>query len=226
MTTLMQKLNRDQHQVVCAADADDSLGILAIGQLSVDTTLMLSEPFNFRDHTSCERFTTLGGSAAIVAHNASLLGGEATFSGHLGTEEQDQVSCEALERAGVTIGETIDDTLGLRICIIVETNGERTMVATTPEVHWSHLKRDFSDDQIVYFEGWHLHHEETRSEYRQLIADARDAGATVAVDLCGTSGDRHHGRQLWKVFSDCGADIIFANEIEADHYGVLSLIHI
>ncbi len=195
--------------------------IHAIGQVSVDTMLVLTEPLNRNDHTTCDIISTIGGSAAIVAHNAAILGGNVSLSGHFGQEQADKTGRQQLEAAGVQINATTAGSGGLRISVIVEPSGERTMIANKPSVNWASLHPTFNADEIVYFEGWHLADPRSRSDYLALIASARRAGATIAIDVCTATPTGSGNDELAEVFAKCGADVLFANETEAAHYGLL-----
>src|SRR5262249_27106481 len=130
--------------------------LVAVGQLSIDTILALDRALVIGDQNSGARSTSIGGTAAIVAHNAAALGGAPVFAGHVGSSSADQEAVAGLVHAGVPMAATVCTPIGLRVCILIGPDGERTMIAAGPKPNWLSLRIPFRSGDLAFFEGWHL----------------------------------------------------------------------
>lgn len=160
----------------------------------------------------------LGGTAAIVAHNVAVLGGRPVFSGQIGEGIEDQNAVHALQDAGVAIGPLTRTSRGLRVVIVVEPDGERTMFAAGDPPNWAGLELPARQGDIVFFEGWHLLGEAPDADYIALIRQASDRGAVVALDVCTKNNANSSHREL---LADLPIDVLLANSVEADALGLL-----
>ena len=114
--------------------------LVTVGQLSVDQLFVIDTALTVGDQHLARQGQSLGGTAAIVAHNAAALGAPAIqFCGHVGRSIEHRQTVRALQRAGITVGATVTTEAGLRVCIIVEPGGERTMVASDDVPDWSQI---------------------------------------------------------------------------------------
>lgn len=193
--------------------------IIAVGQLSCDTVVSLERPLAARDHNPGSALSMPGGTAAIVAHNIAALGGEAVFAGQVGEGMEDQNAARTLRDAGVQIGPLIRTPRGLRVVIVVEPDGERTMFAAGARPLWSGLELPIRRGDLVFFEGWHLLGEMPDADYMDLIRQANASGAVVAVDVCSVNNAGSHHRDL---LENLPIDILLANSVEAEALGLLS----
>lgn len=193
--------------------------IIAVGQLSCDTVVTLDGPLATRDHNPGHALSMPGGTAAIVAHNIAALGGVATFSGQVGDGIEDQNVARTLREVGVEIGSLVRSPRGLRVVIVVEPDGERTMFAAGDRPTWSGLELSIRPGDVVFFEGWHLLGQAPNPGYTDLIRQAATSGATVALDVCTANNAGHGHREL---LAGLPIDILLANEAEADALGLLA----
>lgn len=193
--------------------------IIAVGQLSCDTVVTLDGPLAARDHNPGSALSMPGGTAAIVAHNVAALGGRPVFTGQVGDGIEDQNAARALRDAGVALGPLTRTSRGLRVVIVVEPDGERTMFAAGDPPSWGGLELPARLGDIVFFEGWHLLGEAPDADYIALIRQASNRGAVVALDVCTTNNAGSSHREL---LADLPIDILLANSVEADALGLLS----
>jgi sugar/nucleoside kinase (ribokinase family) len=192
--------------------------LICVGQISVDTVILTAGPLSVGDQVCGQYRQALGGSAAITAHNAAILGAAASLAGFAGASPDDTAALESLANVGVDLARVLLGE-GLRVTVLVEPNGERTMISNNVSGEWEHVMLHVAEGDIVYFEGWPLFDPVRRASYVKLIETAAASGATVALDVCSASrGDPNaHRRLLMRL----PLDFVFANEREAAHYGLL-----
>jgi ribokinase len=194
--------------------------LVTLGQLSVDTIVQLDRSLAAGDQNIGTFSRSPGGTAAIVAHNAAILGGSPTFVGHVGSSPEDGEALGFLRRAGVVAGATTSSVVGLRVEIFVDPAGERTMVSNGARPEWSSLDVRFQPGDIVFFEGWALFEQSGRDGYVQLINRAADAGAIVVLDACSASRAADPRRHA-KLLASLPLDVVLANELEAAAFALL-----
>lgn len=187
---------------------------LAVGQLTVDTTVGLHAPLAAGDQTTGSIRRGAGGSAAIAAHNAAGLElCRVAFAGHCGADAAGDAALEVLRDAGVGIAGLVRTGASPEVVVLVGVRGERTMVAAPGSPPWHRLDLDVAPGDVVLFEGWHLFGGGDE-RYDELIVAARRRGATVALDVCSASraaDPRAHARRL----AALAPDILLANAAEA-----------
>lgn len=186
---------------------------MCVGQATSDTVATLSTPLATGDQATAAISRTLGGTAAIVAHNASLLGHlDTVFCGHVGADANGRAALAQLAAAGVTVGTRISTAASPEVIVLVEPGGERTMVADAGTPDWSKLELDLRADDVVFFEGWHLF--DAPDAYIELMRAAGATGATVALDVC--SAERAADPLVHrKALAAARPDILLANAAEA-----------
>jgi len=193
--------------------------ILCVGQLTADTNVLLDGPLVRGDQVTGRTTRTSGGTAAIVAHNAALVGAEVFFHGHVGADEAGRDGVARLKAAGVTVGSTIKTVNSPEVVVLVEPGGERTMVASSPMPDWTKLVIDPGAEDVVYFEAWPLLDDRSRDVYAGLIRAAAASGAFVALDVCAaraSSPERHAA-----LISSLGLSLLLANTLEAAAYDLI-----
>ena len=115
------------------------------------------------------------------------------------------------------IGATVTTERSAEILVLVNPDGERTMVASSPTPDWSRLMLSTTAADVVFFEGWALFDSSIRNDYIRLIQSAVKSGALVAVDV--VSANRADSTQQHaELVASLGADVIFANAAEAEAY--------
>jgi len=194
--------------------------IEAVGQLSVDTMVLLDRELALGDQATAQFTRGPGGTAAIVAYNAAVLGGSVSLVGQAGSDVVDDEALHRLEEVGVTADHLIRVAAGLRVTVLVEPGGARTMISSDAPCDWAALDRDFEADAAVYFEGWPLFSGARRDAYVRLMARAADQARLVVLDACSASRPvdaAAHGRLL----AELPVDVLLANETEAEAFGLL-----
>lgn len=191
--------------------------LVVVGQLSVDTTVMIEGSLAIHDQSVGQFSSQLGGSAAIVAYNAASAGARVLFTGHVGATKIDLMALDDLRNVGVEVGPTVSTPVGLRVICIVEPDGERTMVSSGSPQIWDRLSVVFPKGQLAFFEGWPLF--DRSVAYCGLISKAAAAGSKVVVDVSSAAraacGDKHS-----ELLRSLPIDILLANEAEAERYGL------
>jgi fructokinase len=200
-------------------DSDRFSTISSVGQITIDTNILLDQRIALGDQVTGIRTRRLGGTAAIVAHNAAVLGGNRViFHGLVGRDNADEALKE-LTSGGVRVGSTIP-TDQSEVLVLIEPGGQRTMVASLTYGDWSRFSIEFTAREIVFFEGWPLFDPSTRPYYRQLVVSAVQAGAFVALDVC--SGSRaDSAAEHAELISSLGVSLVLANATEARAYRLL-----
>lgn len=192
--------------------------VICVGQVSVDTVIVTDGPICVGDQI-CGRYQqTPGGSAAITAHNAAVLGASTRLVGFAGCGPEDRGALDTLSNVGVDLAHIVLGE-GLRVTVLVEPDGERTMISNNVSGNWESVTLQVSEGDIVYFEGWPLFDPFQQAAFVVLIEAAAASGATVALDVCSARrGDPNKHRRL---LLRLPLDFLFANESEAAHYGLL-----
>lgn len=193
--------------------------LVCVGQLTSDATVLLDSLLAIGDQTTGAITRGFGGTAAIVAHNAALLGlTPVSFAGHAGADAAGRDGLARLTATGVQIGPLVETPASPEVLVLVDPGGERTMVASAGAPDWRDLQLQPSPDDIVVFEGWHLFGEDAR-DYCELVRRARQAGAMIAVDVCSAAraeDPRCHGELL----AGLHPDVLLANAAEAAVFGL------
>jgi ribokinase len=191
--------------------------LVCVGQLTADTIVRLDRPLAVADQTTGAFTASVGGSAAVAAHNAALLGlCPVSFSGHVGLDHGGRDGLAQLRAAGVRAGALVRTPVCAHVLVMVDPTGERTMIAAPGSPPWEQLQVDARPGDIVLFEGWHLFED---GPYAGLIRAVQEAGATVAVDVCSASraaDPAAHARRLQAL----APDVLLANAAEAAVLGL------
>lgn len=192
--------------------------VVCFGQLSVDTAILLDQPVQIGDQTHGHFSKHPGGSAAITAHNAAILGADVALAGFCGEGADDDGALRELAAAGVDVS-GVQPGASLRVTVLVEPDGERTMISNNATAAWDRVTTSTRPGDIAYFEGWPLFDPAARDRYTQLIRAVSASGATVALDVCSAS--RGQPSDHLELLTALPLDLLFANEAEAEHYQLL-----
>jgi ribokinase len=197
----------------------DGRRVVAVGQLTADTTVRLHAPLAPGEQVRGAAHKFPGGTAAIVAHNAAVAGGAAMFVGNVGHDDGGQHGLARLRDAGVEIGSLIETERSAEVIVLVDPDGERTMVASGEEVPWGDLELNACAHDVVFFEGWHLLEQRTAISYLDLIRRTVANGALVALDVCSSRADAPPLRDR---LVSAGVSVVLANEREAEAYDLVT----
>jgi sugar/nucleoside kinase (ribokinase family) len=194
---------------------------VTIGQVSVDQVIVLDGALALGDQSSGTFASGPGGTAAIVAHNLAALGGRASFAGHAGSDASYDQALRALGAAGVVCDDVLREPSGLRVIVLVEPGGSRTMISNGARVDWTKLDQAFPRGGITYFEGWHLFDPETVGAYVALIERCAAEGSSVVLDVCSATRAADpdaHAALLRRL----PIDLLLANEDEAEAFDLIA----
>lgn len=199
--------------------------VVVFGQISVDAVFTLNRSLSsaLGDQLQGRYLRTLGGTGAIVSYNHAALGGAPLFVGHVGNDAEDATALRQLQQAGVRTALAVVPGPGLRVTVLVDPDGQRTMISSSVQPDWSLINVHFPAHAITYFEGWHLFGPgiDPDHPYCALLRQASAHRATVVLDVCSASrapNAEAHRRLL----CDLPIDVLIANEREAEHYGLLA----
>ena len=197
--------------------------VCSLGDLTLDVVVRLGGPIAVGDDTRAEIGLFPGGQAANVATWAAALGARARFVGKTGADDAGELVRSRLERAGVEILGPIAGRNGA-ICSLVAPDGERSMMSdrgTAADLRAEELDPLWFDGcAYVHISGYALAREPARSAAVRAVALAREAGASVSVDLASSSEIRAMGPKPFRALvTSLAPDVVFANEGEHDAVG-------
>lgn len=197
-----------------------------VGDLVEDIVVELGGPVNLASDTDAVVSRRRGGSAANVAVAAAAVGARARFIGSIGDDPLGDALARRLGEAGVEIRGRRSGRTGT-IVVLVDERGERTMLSdrgssselTEPEPSWL--------DGLValHVPFYSLAVEPMATTCRTLIAWARTRGILVSLDVSSTAVVEAFGIDRFRRrIADLSADIVFANEAEADLVGIDAMV--
>jgi ribokinase len=196
--------------------------LLCVGQLTVDTVAQLDKPLARNDQGTASITRSMGGTAAIVAHNAAVLDRcDVVFAGHVGMDAGARNSLIELTEAGVNVGALVETDASPEVIVVVEPNGDRTMIAAPGAPDWALLELEVGESDIVFFEGWHLFADDPEA-FSTLIRRAAATGATIAIDVCSAARALDPLRHAHRIRA-LVPDIILCNDSEDVAYGLSRL---
>lgn len=158
---------------------------------------------------------TLGGSSAIVAHNAAILGAQVALTSLVGDDDFGRIALDRLHTAGVDVSTIIfDKTIGSGVTVLLP-HGERRHILTYPgtisELTIKHLDFNFlSRARHFHLSSLYLQrglHAGLPGFLRRL----KEAGTTISLDTNDDPAD-HWGSPLPEVLSY--VDVFLPNEDE------------
>ena len=158
---------------------------------------------------------TLGGSSAIVAHNASCLGARVSFTTMLGKDDLGSIALQRLQASGVDITHAMihrDLTTGVTFLL---PHGEHRHILTYPGTIAELAVSDLNYDFLTQARHFHL-----SSLYLQrhlhrglpdLLSSLKQAGLSISLDTNDDPDDRW-GFPLREILPF--VDIFLPNEVE------------
>ena len=192
-----------------------------IGDLLEDVVVHLHEEVNVASDTEATVIRRRGGSAANVVEAAIRAGGRARFIGQVGddgaghwlTDQLAAICADVVVRRAGRTGP---------IVVLLDVHGERTMLADRASA------TELRDPDPAWLDGLHTLHipfyslavEPLGATTRTLAAWAHERGIRVSVDVSSAAVLAAHG--LDRAMDDIrgiGADVILANELEAQVLG-------
>ena len=192
-----------------------------IGDLLEDVVVHLHEEVNVASDTEATVIRRRGGSAANVVEAAIRAGGRARFIGQVGDDGAGHWLTDQLAAIGADVVVRRAGRTGT-IVVLLDVHGERTMLADRASA------TELRDPDPAWLDGLHTLHipfyslavEPLGATTRTLAAWAHERGIRVSVDVSSAAVLAAHG--LDRAMDDIrgiGADVILANELEAQVLG-------
>lgn len=201
--------------------------LCCVGSLGFDVTV--SQSFVVHGHqTHGDILHQLGGSAAIVAHNAAILGTQVCFTGLAGNDALGDAALKQLQGAGVETRVVRRGRSG-SVLILISKDGERTMVSD-PGDGMTHHPGDIGAHSIqganfVHFEGWQLFNDETWTNWTSLSRLAKQAGVSVSLDASSATRIAELGVTTFLTrVAEMAPDVLLCDESEADILGLSTIV--
>jgi sugar/nucleoside kinase (ribokinase family) len=192
--------------------------VCTLGDLTLDVVVRLAQPLAVGADTPAEIQLGPGGQAANVAAWAAALGASARCVGTTGADESGELVRTRVASLGVDVVGPVEGRNGT-ICSLVSADGDRSMLSDRGAA--GDLRADELDTgwfvgcDHLHVSGYALASESMRSAARRAAELARDAGASVSVDLASWSVIRDTGPETFRAaVLDLAPDVVFANEEE------------
>lgn len=214
--------------------ADGPARIVVLGDLMLDVVIAPVRTLERATDVPGRVSLVQGGSAANTARWLARLGAKSTLIATVGRDAVGRALVDAVRGDGVQVRVTrVAGARTGRIGVVVSTDGERSFVADrgaatqlTPNdlrAQWF-ARADALHLPMYSFVGEPLSH-----AGRRAVELAREAGATISVDLASIGPLLAHGRRAaLTLIEDIAPDLLFATAAEAqallDRYAVDGLL--
>jgi sugar/nucleoside kinase (ribokinase family) len=210
--------------------------VMTISDAIVDFILFVDDPFldqvpgkkggcdlvdhqtilNILNRSQSEPHQVPGGSAVNMLKGLATLGHECTLIVTVGEDDAGDFFLEGLRKNGLNLLLDRAPTPTGKCISLVTPNGERTMRtylgASTANAELNLSASQFNDLTLFHIEGYQLQH---YALIKQAITLAREAGATISMDLASFETVRAHRDFIWDLLKDKQIDLLFANKDEA-----------
>ncbi|HMH12924.1 MAG TPA: carbohydrate kinase family protein [Edaphobacter sp.] len=187
------------------------------GELNLDLILygLPAEMQTERELLASDFRATLGGSSAIVAHNAATIGARVAFTTLVGVDDFGRLAIERLRAAGVDISHTTrHNTVATGVTVLLP-HGDQRHILTFPGTIAELIVGDLDFDFLVQARHFHL-----SSLYLQrglhpglpdLLRRLKQAGLTISLDT-NDDPENRWGTPLGEVLPF--VDVFMPNEDE------------
>ncbi len=193
--------------------------VCSFGDLVLDVIVRLRQPLPTGADTPSQITLSAGGQAANVAAWVAALGGRARWLGKRADDDAGRLAARQLGGYGVELAGPVAEAGNGVVVSLVGTDGERSMcpdrgVAT--ELRPNELEQGWlSDCDWLHVSGYALLRDPVAEAGVAAVALAREAGASVSVDLSSWSAIRDRGPDRFRSQLEALApDVVFANEDE------------
>jgi ribokinase len=193
--------------------------ICTLGDLLLDVIVRLDGPIAADTDTYGRTRVSPGGQAANVAAWVAALGGSARFVGKRARDPAGRIVAEALRARGVVVaGPEVEAGTGT-VVSIAGSDGRRTMLTDrgiAPELRADELDPAWFDGcETLHLSAYGLVRSPVREAVLAAVPQARERGASVTIDLSGTTTIREIGvERLRELLADLRPDVLFGNEDE------------
>jgi ribokinase len=188
--------------------------VVCLGDVMVDVLAHLPGPLAVGSDTPAPITLRGGGSAANTAACLASVGVACTLVARVGADVLGQWALDELRSGGIDLAVTVDHDLPTGTCLVlVDPDGERTMVPSTGANALGGSAPSFAADDHLHLSGYALFSDQARAGALDALARARAAGCSVSVDAASSAPLRTFGP---KRFLDLVAPaLLFANAAEA-----------
>lgn len=195
--------------------------ILVLGDVTTDIVVRPASAIAHGSDTTATIRTTGGGSAANTAAWLGVTNTPVTLVARVGDDAAGRDRLAELAASGVECAVTVDpDTPTGMIVVLVDTDGERTMLAdrgANLRLAVEDVETGFSSALSathLHLSGYPLLHPATRPAGLHALARARATGLTISVDAASAAPLRAVGPADFRHWID-GVDLLLANAEEA-----------
>jgi ribokinase len=194
--------------------------ITTLGDLLLDVIVLLDEPLEPGADRMAATRVSAGGQAANVAAWAATLGATARFVGKRGADAAGEIASRELTAHGVDVTGPVEGRTG--IVVSISEAGDRALASdrgTAADLDASELVAEWFECDALHVSGYTLLADPAASAALRAAAMARQAGASVSLDL-----------SAWTLIDDAfrarvialQPQLIFATEAEAEAFGGLT----
>ncbi len=194
--------------------------VCTLGDLVLDVVVRLRQPLAPGGDAASDITLGAGGQAANVSAWVAALGGAARFLGKRADDLPSGLAEDQLARYGVdVVGPVVEGGRGGVVVSLVDVDGERTMCPDrgvameldAVEIDPAWLR----GCSWLHVSGYALFVEPARRAALRAATLAREAGASVSVDLASWSGIRDAGiARIRDDLERIAPDVVFASEDE------------
>jgi len=192
--------------------------ICTIGDLLLDVIVRVDGPVAADTDTYGRSRVAPGGQAANVAAWVAALGGQARFVGKRARDPAGRLLAGELEARGVELaGPEVEAGTGT-VVSLADPDGRRTMLTdrgVAPALAPAELDPAWFACETLHVPGYSLTRFPIGDAARAAVGLARQAGASVSIDLSGTSAIEELGvTRFRQVLDELRPDTVFGNEGE------------
>ena len=199
--------------------------ICTLGDLLLDVIVRVDGPIAEDTDTYGRTRVAAGGQAANVAAWVAALGARARFVGKRARDPAGRMLVEELARRGVELaGPEVEAGTGT-VVSLADPQGRRTMLTdrgVSPTLEPADLERNWFACEVLHLPAYSLTRSPIAEAAHAAAEAARAAGATLSVDLSGTSAVEELGVDRFRdLLRELAPDVVFANRDEAALVGDL-----
>jgi ribokinase len=193
--------------------------ICTLGDLLLDVIVRVEGPIREDTDTYGRTRVAAGGQAANVAAWVAALGGEARFVGKRARDPAGRILADELTRRGVeVVGPEAEAGTGT-VVSLADPEGRRTMLTdrgVAPTLAPDEVDPEWFRCEALHLPAYSFTREPIGAAAREAAKAARAAGASLSVDLSGTSAIAELGvDRFMAALAELAPDVVFANDDEA-----------
>jgi sugar/nucleoside kinase (ribokinase family) len=197
--------------------------VCTLGDLLLDVIVRLDSPLAAGDDAAAATTLAPGGQAANVAAWAAALGARARLLAVRSDDDAGRLVAGELEKRGVEILGPTGTRTGV-VVSLVSPDGDRTMASdrgSATDLRADDLEADWVACDALHLSGYSLTREPIAGAAIRAAALAREAGATVSVDLSSWTHIERFGERMREALAELRPDVVFGNEREWEAIGAV-----